>query len=180
MKPKLSRSPSFMHLVVEGSNHIYESYVTFLSTQFRLVAEDFCSSGTTFPTRSLLVGVSCFSFLLPAFFCGSLPLSFAWVLQTIFSFLADFVYFGIPSVFHGIDRVCAITMVSFTVIAALIWFPSDLKIMVPPLFFVCTIFLCKSKVAAKRGEESNYFKSHSAWHFLAGPSAAFVMYIIQK
>jgi len=180
IKPTLSRSPSFVHLVVEGSNHVYESYVPFLTTQFGLVTGDFYSAGTTFKTRSLLVGISCFSFLLPALFCGSLPLSFVWVLQAIFSFMGDFVYFGIPSVFHGIDRVFATTMTLYTVVTALIWFPSDIKIVVPALTYVSTIFICKSKAATKTGEESNFYKYHATWHFIAGPSAAFAMHVIQK
>jgi len=155
---------------------IFQSYKVFCTSQYNLVFNKFGHTSLPFQEKSLLVGISCFSFMLPILFCQRENI-WLWIFQSLISFASDYVYSGRYSITHGIDRVFAVSMTIYTAIWAILSFPLHLLFLVPVLLFCCTICIVKSKAAAKEKNRVAYEFYHCLWHFLAGPTGAFVIYM---
>mmetsp|Transcript_22741 Transcript_22741/g.39655 ORF Transcript_22741/g.39655 Transcript_22741/m.39655 type:complete len:212 (+) Transcript_22741:171-806(+) len=152
------------------------SYLDFAMNQCSLIFEDFSATSLPFTDRSLMVGISCFAFLMPIL-TDHPQNAFIWIFQALISFASDYVYAGRPSITHGIDRVYASTMVLYILILSLYTLPLHLLVLVPVLFYVPTIMIVKSKAAAKDKQQIAYEFYHTLWHYLAAPVGTWVVHM---
>ena len=103
-----------------------------------------------------------------------------WAMQTVAAFLADFVFVGCRSIWHGIDRCFA----SYSMVT-LAWrgaSGSHHRVAKPSrpratvLLAGVPAVLCKARAygAISRGDEMAYDTYHALWHVLGAPAAMLV------
>jgi len=152
----------------QGSiERVLEAYLQFFHTLYAQVFHNFGSTALPFQQRSILVGLSCFMFMLPVPYATSKE-RYLWIAQSVLSFSSDFIYTGRYSISHGMDRIFASFMTLYCLVWAMLSFPGYTKLAVPFLLYFTTVCIVKSKRAANRRERHAYEFYHALWHFLAG------------
>ena len=130
---------------------------------------------------SKFVGASSGCYLLPALpliFCCA-PGSFsqfysaAFVVQTVFSFLSDYVYSGIHCVVHGLDR----TLASLLTLRMLLFAAGAVNLSWATLAVVPLSCFFLSKSASSRGDYNSYVAWHSLWHVTSGTLVAVTVWL---
>ena len=121
---------------------------------------------------SKFVGASSVCYLFPALpllFCCA-PGSFSqfysatFIVQTLFSFLSDYVYSGIHCVVHGLDR----TLASLLTLRMLLFAAGAVNMYWATLAVVPLSCFVLSKGASSRGDYNSYVTWHSLWHVTSG------------
>jgi hypothetical protein len=118
-----------------------------------------------FPALSLLV--CCAPGRFPQFY------SAAFVLQTLFSFLSDYLYSGIHCIVHGLDR----TLASLLTLRMLLFAAGSVSLYWATLAVVPLCCFVKSKRASSLGDYEAYVFWHSLWHFSSGSLVAVTVWL---
>jgi len=128
-------------------------------------AKNIFSPKTTLPFvhQSSLLGLSCFSYLIPIPWLSADIFKAAMVLQSILSFLGDYVYAGRTSYTHCMDRILASFLTTFFIGRAFnhLTFITSVVLSILPL--IC-LYLGKKAVINKDME--SYAIWHSLWHLV--------------
>lgn len=125
------------------------------------------SDMTWIPERSNAVGASCLLFLLPA----SLGYPSMYV-QTLISFISDFVYARQDAMFHPLDRVGAATHFGCVVVVA---FRDLVALTAFVLTLLCLSAWWISSTCIVKRRWDDYVVAHVGWHIVASCTMFYVL-----
>jgi len=150
-----------------------------LQHQWTFMTKSMCATSLPWRNRrSLILGMSCLCYLFPAVYVcvkGKLKSTIAWILQAVVSFLSDFVYSGVNSVSHALDRWLAVGMTLYMVWLAYTAISTAfaLTVLLP---LTCMFF---SKRAIHVSFE-HYVMWHTLWHVTGSALVVSTYYNMNK
>ena len=139
---------------------------------------DFCKNGLPWDgpiCRSKRAGLSGILYALPALVASGHPYDqIMWSLQACLSILADYVYIGEDSCWHGVDRYFAI----INLLAIIGRAYNSLHWSVGLLTIIPVSCYVGANRAKTRKDVNAWHFWHALWHVTGGPLACLVIYIL--
>lgn len=126
--------------------------------------------------RSWMAGGSGILYCLPAFVSPTNSLEqFAWIIQAIFSVMADYIFIDQESIFHGIDRYYATFNVFATIVRASMKVDLSFVVVATTIPLFCFVMANRSK---QRLDLQAWHYWHGAWHMTGAVVVSFVVHLL--
>jgi hypothetical protein len=170
------------------SSSLVQDISNTLALQIKGVTQDFCKSGLPwegFQCRSAMAGGSGILYALPALVvvCSNhsnhdhpMVEQCLWMAQAMLSVMADYFHIHHDSLWHGMDRLCA--MFNLIYISYRAWSRlNSWQVVVSLLVFPVACYVAANR-AKNRLDLAAWHWCHCGWHVTGGPLAALVIYLL--